>query len=148
MNPKRVQARGLDYSRVIAGWLPGAQMVFNKQSKDHPDCGHANLVSAPTDPAYRHVGAAGAEGVLYELKDESMILRMDPFERTPINYSRERIFVQSEYGPIATWTYFANPALLRDNLRPSRSYLEHLLAGKPYLSPAYYRMLESQPVSA
>jgi len=145
MNPARVRARGLEFRRVLAGWLPGYQMVFNKQSKDHPDCGHANLVRASSGSAYQHV--RGAEGVLYELLGESMIVRMDPFERAPINYSREHIFVQSAAGPIATWTYFANPALLRDNLRPSRAYLEHLLAGKPYLSQSYYQMLKSQPVS-
>jgi len=146
MNPERVRSRGLGVRRAIAGWLPGCEMVFNKQSKDHPDCGHANLVRTPADSAYQHVGVA--EGVLYELSDESMMLRMDPFERAPINYSRERIFVQSEYGPIATWTYFANPALLSDNLRPSQEYLAHLLAGKPYLSQAYYNRLKHQPVSA
>jgi len=146
MNPERVKARGLSFRQALRGWLPGCEVRFNKQSKDHPDCGHANLV---TTPSGQRLGpsALAAEGVLYELGEAAMIFRMDPFERAPINYSRERVWVQSPQGPIATWTYFANPALLRDNLCPSRAYLNHLLAGKAFLSPAYYAHLESQRVS-
>ncbi len=145
MNPERVTDRGLGVVRAVSGRLPGWGMRFNKQSKDHPDCGHANLVATPANNGRAEVEAA--EGVLYQLADSSMILRMDPFERAPINYSRECVWVQSDEGPIASWTYFANPALLQANLRPSRAYLAHLLAGKPFLSPGYYSMLAAQPVS-
>ena len=145
MNPARVTARGLEFRRAIRGWLPGWGMRFNKQSKDHPDCGHANLIATPANRGQAQPEVA--EGVLYELTDFTMILRMDPYERAPINYSRECIWVQSDQGPIATWTYFANPALLQENLRPSRAYLDHLLAGKPFLSPSYYSMLTQQTVS-
>lgn len=145
MNPERVTARGLQFRQAIAGWLPGFQVQFNKQSRDHPECGHANLVVAAGGSTYGHAGRA--EGVLYELSSDSMIFRMDPFERAPINYSREQILVCSANGPIATWTYFATPALLRDNLLPSRVYLDHLLAGKPFLSADYYAALARQPVS-
>lgn len=145
MNPERVSVRGLKFDQVVRGWLPGWGMRFNKQSKDHPECGHANLVATPNQAGRGSVETV--EGVLYRLADESMIFRMDPFERAPINYSRERVWVQSDEGPIATWTYFANPALLRDNLRPSREYLDHLLAGKPFLSETYYSRLLTQRVS-
>ena len=133
MNAMRVTERGLQYDRVLAGWVSGLGLRFNKQSKEHPDCGHANLVYAPQEVA---------EGVLYRLINEQMIERMDPFENAPVNYSRECIQVQTEEGPINSWVYFANPAVLRDGLLPSQAYLAHLLAGKTYLSTEYYAGLE------
>jgi len=138
MNPRRVSERGLEFDRVVAGSMPGLGLRFNKQAKDHPECGHANLVVAPGECA---------EGVLYELAGEAMIWRMDPFERAPVNYSREPVSVQSALGEITSWTYFANPAVQKDGLLPSRGYLAHLLEGRPYLSPDYYNALVAQPVS-
>ena len=138
MNPARVTQRGLHYHQVLGGTMAGVGLRFNKQAKDHPDCGHANLVYAP---------AEHSEGVLYELVDATMIARMDRFERTPVNYSRELIRVQSVLGTIQAWTYFANPAVIRGGLLPSRDYLNHLLAGQAFLSEAYYRKLQQQAVS-
>jgi len=138
MNPERVSDRGLSFDRVIAGWVRGLGLRFNKQSKEHPHCGHANLVYAPAETA---------EGVLYRLTDEHMINRMDPFEKAPVNYSREPIAVQTQEGPIISWVYFANPAVLREGLVPSQDYLNHLLAGRPYLSDDYYARLARWPVS-
>lgn len=138
MNPDRVSQRGLDYTEVRAGWVAGLGLRFNKQAKDHPDCGHANLVYAPDERA---------EGVLYHLTQAAMIERMDPFERAPINYSRECIAVQTAAGVVYAWTYFANRAVLREGLRPSRDYLDHLLAGQRWLSPEYFARLAAQPVS-
>ena len=138
MNPDRVAQRGLAFRKVRHGWLPGFGLRFNKQSRDHPECGHANLVFAPGETA---------EGLLYELTDDRMILRMDPFERAPINYSRECIWVETRDEPIASWTYFANPAVLREGLAPSREYLDHLLVGQHYLSVGYFRQLAATPIA-
>ena len=139
MNPERVRQRGLEFDSVIAGRVPGLGLRFNKQSKEHPDCGHANLVHAPAEVA---------EGVLYRLTSDDMIKRMDPFEKAPVNYSRECLAVQTEQGPIVSWVYFANPAVMRDGLVPSQDYLNHLLAGRPYLSNDYHARLMRWPVSA
>jgi len=117
MNPERVSDRGLSFDRVVAGWVRGLGLRFNKQSKEHPHCG------------------------------EHMINRMDPFEKAPVNYSREPIAVQTQEGPIISWVYFANPAVLREGLVPSQDYLNHLLAGRPYLSDDYYARLARWPVS-
>lgn len=138
MNPARVTQRGLEFVETRAGRIAGLGLRFNKQAKDHPECGHANLVYAPGEVA---------EGVLYRLTDEAMIERMDPFERAPINYSRECWPVTTHQGEVIAWTYFANPAVLRDGLRPSREYLGHLLAGEPWLSRPYFERLTAQPVS-
>jgi cation transport regulator ChaC len=132
MNPQRVAARGLTFDTVRGGVLRGVRLTFDKQSSDHPHSGHANL----TFDAQSHV-----EGVLYRLRDPDEIALMDRFERTPINYSREMVEVQADGEPILAWTYFANPAVIRANLRPDREYLAHLLAGRAYLSDSYHAFL-------
>lgn len=136
MNPERVRKRGLAVVRAEAARLPGFRLVFDKASPAHPGIGHANVVRDRDGIV---------EGVLYWLADEHQILKMDPFERAPINYSRERVAVFTDAGPVWSWTYFANPAVRRAGLRPSRGYLAHLLAGRRFLSAAYYERLASWP---
>jgi gamma-glutamylcyclotransferase (GGCT)/AIG2-like uncharacterized protein YtfP len=133
MNPDRVAARGLAISRIESAWIDGLRLVFDKSARDHAGIGHANVAWD------RH---ARVEGVLYELSGPDEIVKMDVFERTPINYSRDRLVVSTSHGPRVCWTYFANPAVRRAGLRPDRAYLAHLLAGRPYLSDVYYGALQ------
>jgi len=134
MNPARVAARGLRFDEIIGARLDGMSLAFDKQSREHPQSGHANLAFAR---------GASVEGVLYMLRDDAEIERMDRFERAPINYSRDIVVVTTARKRVAAWTYFANPAVTRAGLRPERAYLEHLLAGQPYLSNAYFERLRS-----
>jgi cation transport regulator ChaC len=134
MNPARVTERGLAYDRVQGGVLRGVRLTFDKQSRDHLGSGHANLTID---------SSAYAEGVLYRLRNASDIALMDRFEHTPVNYNREIVEVISDGAVVAAWTYFANAAVIRPNLRPERAYLAHLLAGRDYLSDAYYTWLSS-----
>jgi hypothetical protein len=85
------------------------------------------------------------EGVLYLLAGPEEIWKMDPFERAPINYSREVVIVETAKGSVPTWTYFANPAVMAPGLRPRREYLTHLLEGRPFLSPGYFARLAAWP---
>ena len=102
------------------------------------------------------------EGVLYWLENGDEIRKMDRFEHAPVNYSREIVRVRLpeqnlpalaagletavDGTPTATtWTYFANPAVRKTGLLPPRSYLDHLLAGEPFLSREYYRTLVEGP---
>lgn len=132
MNPARMTARGLRFDRIANATLAGVRLTFDKQSREHPRSGHANLTF---DRASR------AEGVLYRLQDAREIHRMDPFEAAPVNYSRDVVVVESDGECVAAWTYFANAAVIRNGLRPERSYLDHLLAGREYLSPLYFAWL-------
>ncbi|MCY4564406.1 MAG: gamma-glutamylcyclotransferase [Gammaproteobacteria bacterium] len=133
MNPERVSARGLAFVEIRPGRLDGVRLVFDKVSRNHPHAAHANIVYAP---------GAFVEGVLYRLRSAGEILKMDPFERAPVNYGRDAVEVFSEDERIPAWTYFANLAVRRNGFKPPRSYLDHLLAGRPYLSPGYYRRLQ------
>jgi len=132
MNAERMAERGLQVIDAIAGQLDDYALVFNKMSRDHRGIGHANLA---------YTRGARIEGVLYELADHTEILKMDPFERAPWNYGREVIPVEHAAGETWAWTYFANPAVLRAGLNPTRAYLDHLLAGRQYLTEPYYANL-------
>ncbi len=132
MNPARVSARGLKFDRVSGATIRGVRLTFNKQSREHPSSGHANLTFDRT---------SHSEGVLYRLRDADEIGLMDPFEAAPVNYSRDVVLVESEGARVAAWTYFANAAVIRQGLRPERGYLDHLLAGREYLTPSYFAWL-------
>lgn len=132
MNPERVASRGLTVTEIKPARVSGLGLTFDKQSADHAGEGHAAL---------RYDRAGAVEGVLYRLGDFADILKMDVFEATPVNYSRERIIVESRGRPAVAWTYYVNPAVTVVGGIPSRDYLAHLLAGKPYLSSEYHAWL-------
>lgn len=134
MNPDRVAERGLCVVRAEAATLPGFRLLFDKHSAAHEGCGHANIVYHPGERV---------EGVLYWLAGVDEIVKMDPFERAPINYSRDIVEVVTAAGILTTWTYFANAAVRRPGLIPPRSYLNHLLAGEAYLSADYLNRLRA-----
>src|SRR5262249_43809868 len=134
MNPARGSAGGLRAIGIRGATLPGHRLVFDKHASDHLGAAHANLVPDPI---------ATVEGVLYELADEREIEKMDVFERAPVNYRRERVVVVASNVRIVAWTYFANPDVRREGLRPKRDYLAHLLAGRAFLSGEYVRRLEA-----
>ena len=133
MNPERLAERGLVTRDKMGATLRGFKMRFNKRSAGVPGVGHANI-------EYNRHGLV--EGVLYELASSQEILKMDSFERAPVNYGRDRVCLETAEGEKWAWTYFANEALLQDNLLPERMYLDHLLKGKPYLSNSYYSYIE------
>ena len=134
MNQQRVAERGLVVVRAEAARLSGFRLVFDKHSPAHQGTGHANITREPGEVV---------EGVLYWLAGADEIVKMDRFERSPVNYSRDVIEVQTASGSVCSWTYFANPAVRRPGLLPPRSYLAHLLAGRPFLSDTYFLKLSA-----
>ncbi|WP_372865994.1 gamma-glutamylcyclotransferase, partial [Pseudomonas sp.] len=73
------------------------------------------------------------------------IAKLDPFEGTPIYYSRERLAIVTARGVQPAWVYIANPAFRQDGLLPSADYLAHLLQGREFLSAAYWSALAASP---
>ncbi|MDZ7825987.1 MAG: gamma-glutamylcyclotransferase family protein [Gammaproteobacteria bacterium] len=138
MNPQRVRDRGLAFDHVSGAVLADAELVFDKRSADHPRSGHANVV-------FRRGGRV--EGVLYRLADADQILRMDPFERTPINYSRDAVIVTTDGGPVHAWTYFAESSGPGPGC-PPRGRLHGPSAGRPTLAvPEWIARLEAWPLA-
>ena len=134
MDPARVAERGIVYSEIAAGRAPGYVLRFDKQSRTQDGAGHANI-------AFARSGVV--EGLLYRLESADEIVKMDPFERAPVNYSREMIRVESGAGTCWAWTYFANSAVIAEGLRPPDWYMNHLLAGAEFLSESYVKWLRS-----
>ncbi len=134
MNTERVHERGLAISNVQSGRLSGFRLKFNKRSRIPPPSGRANIVQEDSSEVF---------GVLYRLGSESEIVKMDRFEHAPIDYRRLIVEVQTETGPIPSWTYIANPRAIDDSLQPTRSYLNHLLAGRSMLPDHYVAQLET-----
>lgn len=146
MRAERVAQRGLEVVDLCSGWVPNMGLRFNKADVAHAGSGHANIVYAPGE----HV-----EGVLYTLANTQEITKMDPFEKAPWNYGRDALWVNLGSPSQSTssgtrrqsaWTYFANAAVQREGLVPSRDYLDHLLAGAELLSAPYLERLRNQPV--
>lgn len=134
MDVTRVRARGMRFIDARGGRLSGYQLLFDKMGREHAGSGHANIAPSPGQPGQP---VQNVEGVLYGLMTPDEICIMDAFERTPINYSREVVTVETREGHVSAWTYVANPAVRHPDCRPERSYLAHLLAGAPFLSAAY-----------
>ncbi|WP_019952737.1 gamma-glutamylcyclotransferase family protein [Kushneria aurantia] len=93
----------------------------------------------------RQQQGAVVEGVLYQLTAPAQILDMDPFEGHPEAYRREVCTIATEEGALSGWVYIAPVENTDDNCLPAREYLDHLLAGRDYLSDDYYRRLCAQP---
>ena len=132
MNPDRMSERDLNVVDKCAGSICDLTLKFDK--KDGPTYGHASV----------HVSRnSTVEGVLYQLQDTDEIKKLDVYEATPYLYSRELMAVNCSWGVIYAWVYIANSAALGEKLKPEQWYLNHLLAGKPWLSESYYQYLLS-----
>lgn len=136
MNPARVRTRGLVFDRVVGAHLADHALHFNKRSRKQRGAGHANIAESPGDVV---------EGVLYRLAGPDEIEKMDPFEGAPVQYRRDvvRVCLARDGDIVSAWTYFGNEAVLSDGLLPPSWYMEHLLAGREYLTEAYVRRLQS-----
>jgi gamma-glutamylcyclotransferase (GGCT)/AIG2-like uncharacterized protein YtfP len=141
MNSQRMIDRGLEFSQALAGQMHGYQLAFNKKAWDHPCRSYANVVVS------RCSENSVVEGVLYKLNDHQQIFKMDPFEGAPRLYSRDIYLIETLEGKIPAWVYIANKATLAEGLKPDQWYLDHLLAGKPYLSESYYQRLTQVAVN-
>lgn len=139
MNQARMKARQMDVRDVMAGTLTGCALAFNKLAADAPDRSYANVVYAPKSEV---------EGVLYKLQNLTEITRMDPFEGAPRYYSREIYLIETARGAIPAWVYVANKAMINNQLKPAPWYLDHLLAGREFLSEAYYQALTQVPCNS
>jgi len=137
MNPQRMAERGLKVIGQQAGKILGLRLAFNKRCAQEPTRSYANVM-------YDREGCV--EGVLYKLSDPNEIIKMDPFEGAPRLYSREIYWVDTGQEPIAAWVYVANKAMLTEGLKPQGWYLEHLLAGKPFLTESYFDRLAATAI--
>ncbi|MFK7912571.1 MAG: gamma-glutamylcyclotransferase family protein [Pseudomonadales bacterium] len=134
MDAARVAQRGLRVVTRQGAILVDHRLVFDKMAGEHSGAGHANIVRAPGEIV---------EGAVYELSEPAEILKMDPYERAPVNYTREAVALAVGSVTLWAWTYYANAARRAAHLRPTRDYLDHLLAGTDLLSESYSARLRA-----
>lgn len=136
MNPARMNARGIEFKKALAGQLRGFQLCFNKRASGKKNVAYANIQYHPTNVV---------EGVLYQLHRAADIAMMDPFEGNPYRYSREVFQAETDLDRVNCWVYVANQAMLEENLLPEKLYLDHLLKGRPWHSDVYHQWLLEHP---
>ncbi|RKQ96321.1 gamma-glutamyl AIG2-like cyclotransferase [Kushneria sinocarnis] len=135
MNPARMQARVGETRGALAARLPGWRLSFDKAARP-AGVAHANV--APDERAV-------VEGVLHELAHPEQIELMDPYEGHPDQYQRRIESFETEHGMLSGWVYVALSDKTEAGRLPAREYMAHLLAGRPWLSRAYYEALLQQP---
>ncbi len=134
MNLQRLRSRDIVPSGQEHAVLEGYVLRFNKQASRNPDEGYANVVPDPQGTV---------EGVLYEISESDMA-ELDGHEGYPDHYDKQSLTVKLEEDTeVEAIVYVARPVQVRDGLRPTREYLDHLLAARDLLSDSYYEYLES-----
>jgi gamma-glutamylcyclotransferase (GGCT)/AIG2-like uncharacterized protein YtfP len=121
------------YALINGGRLRNWELKFNKEPTNprYPNEGFANIV-----PKHDY----NVEGVVYEI-DEKGLARLDCSEGVPDNYFRpiNRLSIEIEGNIFMCEVYIA--VKIKENLRPSGEYINHLLKGKEHLSKNYYEWL-------
>ncbi len=133
MNPERMRERGIDFSERVRAILEGWRLEFNKVASRNPEEGYANIVKDDKEIV---------EGILYTVFD-SDIKKLDRYEGYPCHYNRITVIVKLNDGKEReAITYVANSEKVRDGLKPSREYLNHLLERCDLLSQEYCEKLK------
>jgi gamma-glutamylcyclotransferase (GGCT)/AIG2-like uncharacterized protein YtfP len=134
-NPAVMKRKGVSYTSRQRAVLRGFRLLFNKQ---------AIRASLPEGIGFANINedADGTvEGILYEIVDEDLG-RLDQSERYPDHYDRTDVTVEADTGPERCFTYRAQPDKVVAGLKPSRNYLNHILAAGDFLSRQYYEALD------
>lgn len=135
MNPERMRERGVNFSNREHAILEEWRLEFNKIASRNSKEGYANIVEDEKSVV---------EGILYTIQD-SDIEKLDRYEGYPDHYNRIKVRVKLDDGrEIETITYIAKPDKVREGLKPSKKYLNHLLKGCDLLSEKYCEWLKSQ----
>jgi hypothetical protein len=143
MNPARlIEARlrpqGVMVTRRIAGIAHGWRLTFHKPWSSMPGAGVADIVAS--DKAVVH-------GTLNEMPPSGLDV-LDGYEGTRSGHYRRTVITVHAPALERTVQAIAYTACgpFDQTLRPTRAYLDHLLAGKDLLPADYVEALARQPV--
>jgi len=137
MNParladQRLKERAVRMGPRIAGRLDGWRLVFNKVARAPAGAGVGNIVEAPGEVVH---------GTLNRMPEAGLAV-LDIWEGVAGGHYARRIVpvVRADTGAtVEAVTYVA--LKVGDGLRPTREYLDHLLAGKDLLPASYWEKL-------
>ncbi len=139
MNPARLAERlsrcGEHLLERRCGTLDGWRLAFDKVSSQQDWVGYANVVQA---------AGCRVEGTLNAMRPKA-IETLDAIELVPHHYRRVRVLVRDAGTGtrLPAFTYVANPGMVRPNLKPTRDYIAHLLAGADVLPDSYLETLRA-----
>ena len=124
MNLQRMKDRKVKIYQVIPAKLENYELRFNKVSKKQ---------GAVANVIYKK--SSIVEGALFQVDS---LTQMDKFEGYPTHYDRVMINIEG----VDAWVYVAQPQHIQEGLKPKQEYLNHLLAGKQFLSDEYFQKLK------
>jgi len=128
-----MRERRINFSKREHAILEGWRLEFNKVASLNPKEGYATIVKDEEKVV---------EGILYIIQDVD-IKKLDRYEGYPNHYDRIKVRVKTDGGKeIEAITYVAKPDKVREGLRPSKEYLNHLLKGCDLLSQEYCENLK------
>ena len=134
MDEARMKERNIKIYDAEPGIAKNIILTFNKIAFFNDYIGYANIELEK---------GRVVEGIIYTIEDDD-VKKLDKAEGYPSHYNKWKLKVEDAEGDrVECFTYVANPARVRTGLKPTRDYLQHLLAGKAYLSDNYFKKLSS-----
>ena len=133
---ERLKPEGVPAGERIAGRLDDWRLAFNKRGRTPVGAGAGNIVLAPGAVVHGTLNLLPAKG--FEVLDRYAGVAWGHYERRIVPVLRGDTGVTIE-----AITYVA--LLTGEDLRPTRDYLGHLLAGRDLLPADYFRQLSETP---
>lgn len=133
----RLKPEGVAVTARIGGRLDGWRLTFNKVRMGAPASGAANICMAAGEQVH---------GTLNEMPEAGLVV-LDRYEGVATRqYQREIVkVVRADTGAAVEAMTYVALNIGEDSLRPLRSYLGHLLAGRDFLPTDYCARLEGHP---
>lgn len=133
MDLERIVHRNLSFEKRESAKLKDYKLLFNKRASKAYGQTFANI--EPQEDSF-------VEGILYHTNEESIDI-LDAYEGYPEHYTREFVNVVRVGNKIVqAITYIANPRWIGEG-KPSKKYLNFLLAGKDFLTTGYFEKLRN-----
>jgi gamma-glutamylcyclotransferase len=135
MGVRRMEERKVPFSARRAAHLCGYCLKFNKVAKANYREGKANIILDEDGLV---------EGALYEIEAISLP-KLDNKEKYPEHYLKIPVKVRlpDNGQEVCAITYIAHPDKIKEGLKPTKVYLQHMLEGKDILSDSYFNRLKN-----
>lgn len=133
MDLEQVKERKISYRQREKAILKDYTLLFNKESFNQYGETYANIQSKK---------GSILEGILYSIDDRGLGI-LDKFEGAPIHYKRQKVqVITTNNETIEAIVYIANKEYIGKG-KPTKEYLNHLLAGKDLLTEDYFIKLQA-----
>lgn len=133
---ERLRPEGVAAGERIAGRLDGWRLAFNKPVRTPPGAGAGNIVPEPGRSVHGTLNLLPTKG--FAILDRYEGVASGHYERSIVPVVRG-----DTGGTVEAITYVA--LKMGEDLRPTRAYLAHLLAGRDLLPAAYCEWLGATP---